>query len=291
MENDNVGKKEDEKVVDLITTNANQLAVNNSTTSSPALATDFQFIELLANQLDNLSKVAKIFIKGGLCPIKNEADFIVAVTNGMQLGLPMTTAINQIFVVNNKPAISTHLMRALLLKAGITFTKVSDYEPMYVYYEAVKGANGELEAKKIEAPNLNKPGEKILIPIERGISTVKDVDNTKYVLGRSKVDIITKYVFERMVKQPNGTYKTIKVESSFKHTDAEVAGLLEKDNYSKYPARMFDARAFAIGSREIASDILFGMYSIAELADSNGVNYTMSENFEETIDTNAEIVE
>lgn len=291
MENDNVGTKEDEKVVETVTNNAKQLSVKNSTTSSPALATDFQFIELLANQLDNLSKVASIFIKGGLCPIKNESDFIIAVTNGMQLGLPMTTAINQIFVVNNKPAISTHLMRALLLKAGIAFEKVSDYEGMYAFYEAVKGENGELEAKKIPIPNPNKPGETISAPIERGLTTVKQLDSSKYVLGRTKIDIITKYVFKRMIKQPDGTFNTITVESSFKHSDAQIAGLLDKDNYAKYPTRMFDARAFAIGSREIASDILFGMYSIAELADSNGVNYSMSENFEETIDTTAEIVD
>ena len=51
---------------------------------------------------------------------------------------------------------------------------------------------------------------------------------------------------------------------------------------------MVDTKDF-FGGREIASDVLFGMYSIAEIADASDIPYTMSASFEETID--AEIVE
>lgn len=258
--------------------NKEVVATTNNTTSISPVSTDFQFIEALSGQLDNIQKIGEVFVKGGLCPIKNVADFTVATVTGMQLGLPMVTAVNNIFVVHNKPALATHLMRALVLKAGIVYNKVSDYEPCFRYYEGVK------EGDKIVADKSS--GE----PIERGIATRKEIDTTVFAIGRKEVDRITTYVFERKIQQADGSFKDIKVVSSFSITDALRADLMKKDNYNNYPARMLDARAFAIGAREIASDVLFGMYSIAEMADSNGMKYSMNENFEEVIDTEVEII-
>ena len=271
--------------------NHNSLATTNDNLPSTSSVNDFQFITQLAANLENMTAVAKVFIKGGLCPIKNENDFVVAVTTGMQLGLPLTTAINNIFVVNNKPAIATHLMRALVLKAGITYNKVYDYEPMFAYYEAEVLLNGEKVAKKIDIPDPNDSTKTIKSPIQRGIATMDQIEeDSMFFIGRKEVDRITKYVFERQLAQPDGTFKNMQVVSSFTMSDAFKAGLSTKDTYKNYPARMLDARAFTIGGREIASDVLFGMYSIAEIADSSDIPYTMSANFEETIDTTAEVV-
>lgn len=283
MENDIKEKKEAGEGVN------GGLAITQN--SAPALNSqqDFQFIEQLAKQLDNITSVAKVFIKGGLCPIKNEADFVVAAVTGMQLGLPLTTAINNIFVVNNKPAIATHLMRALVLKAGVTFEKVYDYEPMYAYYEAEIDKDGNKVAKKVPTPDPANPGKMVDMPIYRGKGTADKVEDTDFFIGRKEIDRITTYKFERQIRQPDGSYKDMKVISSFTMSDAIKAGLTTKDTYRNYPSRMLDARAFTIGGREIASDVLFGMYSIAEIADASDIPYTMSASFEETID--AEIVE
>lgn len=63
----------------------------------------------------------------------------------------------------------------------------------------------------------------------------------------------------------------IKVVSKFTMVDANIAQLDTGVNWTKYPQRMCDARAFSIGAREIASDVLFGMMSLSELADANNV--------------------
>ena len=155
MENDNAVKVQEKadgsSNVVATTTNENSTALVSSDK-------DFQYFELLAAQLGNLKSIASVFVKGGLCPIKKEEDFIVATVTGQQLGLPMMTAVNNIFVVNNKPSLATHLLRALLLKAGIVFNKEYDFEPMYAYYEG-EVVNGVIEAKKLEG-----------IPIQRGIA-------------------------------------------------------------------------------------------------------------------------
>lgn len=259
----------------------NSIAVKNTESSSLSVpSNDFQYIEQLAAQLDNMKAIASVFVKGGLCPLKKEEDFIVATTMGNQLGLPMMTAVNNIFMVSGKPALATHLLRALLLKAGIVFNKVADNEPMFAYYEAEE-VNGKMEAIKIDG-----------VPIQRGIAITSEIDTTKFKAGRNPVDYITKYVFERKIRQADGSFKDIKVVSEFKRSDAARAGLLSRDTYTNYPGRMFDARAFAIGAREIGADVLFGMYTISELADAKNIKYSMSENFEETIqDVDVEVLE
>lgn len=273
-------QKDEELKREVAKVNDNNAIINNSDTSLTS-STDFSYIEALANHLDSLQKVAGVFIKGGLCPIKNESDFIVATVSGQQLGLPMITAINNIIVISNKPSITTHLMRALLLKAGVVFRKVYDFAAQYQLYEA-ETVEGNKVAKKIGNPPT---------PIPRGILTLGDKEPDDLVAGRKEIDRITQYEFTRQLKQPDGTYREVTVISSFKMSDANKAELLDKDNYSKYPARMLDARAFAIGAREIASDILFGMYTVSELADSNNINYTMDANYQETIDSEIEIVD
>lgn len=251
-----------------------------SKTPSPSLSnfSDFSYIEALAQQLENLTKVASVFVKGGLCPIKKEEDFIIAVSMGQQLGLPLSTSINNIIVISNKPALTTHLMRALVLKHGIIAEKVADFEPMFAYYEAEE-VEGKLVAKKIEG-----------LPIQRGVDILKNIDDTKYIIGRKEVDRITRYKFTRAMLQADGKFKDLVVQSSFKWSDAVRAELATKDTYTKYPERMLDARAFAIGAREIANDILFGMYTISELADTKNMNYTMDSNMEETIETTIEVI-
>jgi hypothetical protein len=53
---------------------------------------------------------------------------------------------------------------------------------------------------------------------------------------------------------------------------------------------MCDARAFTAGAREIASDIIFGMYSINELADTYDIPYTITDTLEESIVHDAVII-
>ena len=110
MEHDKV-EGEGKKAVDSASDKALELKSEQSTALSSL--SDFQYFEQLAAQMENLSKIASVFIKGGLCPIKTEPDFIVATISGQQLGLPMMTAVNNIIVVSNKPALTTHNLDSL----------------------------------------------------------------------------------------------------------------------------------------------------------------------------------
>lgn len=267
-------------------------STNNSDTTLMSATNDFQYIEGLSAQMGNLEKIGTMFVKGALCAAKTVPDFIVATITGQQLNLPMMTSVNNIINISNKPSLATHLMRALILRAGILYDKVDDYEPMYVYYEGESDpANpGKLRAVKIPVKNPAE-GQPSTVAVPLGTTTRGDLDESKYVIGRQAVDRVTTYIFTRMLKQADGSYKTMKVISRFSMSDATKAELQDKDNYKKYPARMLDARAFAIGAREIGADVLFGMYSIAEMADANNVNYTMSDTFNEGIqDIEAEVV-
>lgn len=260
----------------------------NPTSTPTVTSQDFSSVEYAVAQLENINRLAEVFVKGALCPLKNVSDITIAIITGNQLGLPFMTSINSIYPINGKPAMSTHLIRALLLQKGITIKKDFDFEPMFAFYEG-EIVEGKLVAKKIKTKN--NAGQEIEIPVQRGIAPISLIDTTKYVVGNKEVDRITQFTFERRLRQEDGTYKDMTVVSRFTMQDATRAGLTDKDNWIKYPPRMLDARASMVGSREIASDILFGMQSISELADANNIKYTMNENLEETIDTEVEIVQ
>ena len=254
-----------------------------SNSTPPSLSNDFSEVSQAVAHLAEIKQLAEVFIKGGLCPIKNESDFTIAVITGKQLKLPFTTSINNIFPVNGKPGMSAHLMRALLLTNGIVFNKDNDFEEIFTYYEAVKDAEGNLTVKKI------KTGDKEL-PIPRGTDFLSNIDQSKYVVGNKAVNKGTQYTFTRQLRQLDGSYKDIKVVSSFTMVDAQTAQLADGTNWSKYPQRMCDARAFTIGAREIASDILFGMMSLSELGDTYNVPYTITDDLQEEIIQEAVIV-
>lgn len=291
QENENLKQETDDKGV-----SDNIKEVKDETSSLPQLNTfappsvsnsnDFSDIALAVKHLQEIQMLAQVFIKGGLCPIKNESDFTIAVITGKQLNLPFTTAITNIFPINGKPGMSAHLMRGLLLQNGITFNKDNDFEEIFAYYEGVKDAEGNIVAKKIKKAGTNEE-----VPIQRGLDFLSNIDQTKYAVGNKAKNRGTQYTFIRKVKQIDGTYSDVKVVSKFTMVDANIAQLDTGVNWTKYPQRMCDARAFSIGAREIASDVLFGMMSLSELADANNVPYTITESLEEEIIQDAVVVE
>lgn len=262
-----------------------EVALKAESNNAPSVPLEnFSTVSGAVAHLEEIKTLAKTFIGGALCPIKNESDFVIAVISGNQLKLPFMTSINNIFAINGKPAMSTHLIRALLIKGGVTFQKIYDNEPMFDFFEGIKDSEGNLVAKKVKG--INAQGQPIEVPIKRGTATLDQIDTTKYVVGNKEANRITLYEFERMIKRPDGTFKTMKGTGKFTMVDAYTAGLVadsDKSSWNKYPARMLDARASTIGAREIAPDIIFGMHSISELADAAGVKYEMGDDFQEKI--------
>lgn len=235
---------------------------NNASSFNNELPANINYGSPAIQELESLSNLAKYIITSKLCPLKTEGDVIVAILTGKELNLPPMVSISNIYPINGKATMGIHLIRAILLKNGIAFKKDLDYEPLYAY--AVKDGNGTPKVIGI-GTKANKP------------------ENA--TISNNPVDYITKYTFSRLIKRVDGSYIEQVASSSFKMSDAKAADLLDKTNWKNYPALMLDARAFSPGAREIASDLIFGLYSINELADSNNINYTMTPNAEEYIVT------
>jgi hypothetical protein len=211
-----------------------------------------------------LQKYAEYAVTSGLCPLKKNSDVVQAILTGRELGLSPIVSINNIFPIAGKPAISTHIIKGLLITNDILFEKSIDYKPVYGYLKEVKNDKGEVKQ----------------VPAGSGFLEDKP---SEFKQTPSPIDYITEYTFSRIKKRIDGSFKEIISSSRFSMKDAQIAELLDKDVWKKYPKRMLEARAFIIGAREIASDIIFGMYSVNELADSNNVEYNISANLEESV--------
>ncbi len=239
---------------------------NNTTSLTPNSQSQFSVVQDTANALDAMKAIAQQVLKSNLCPLKTEGDVILAIITGQQYGFSIPTSIASIYPINNRPTLSVHLQRGLLIKAGIVFEKIYNFEPIYQYVGAEVDANG------------NKK------PVLMGTGTRAEQPE-KTVLGQPTGDYVTKYKFFRDVKRPSGGFRELVVESEYRISEAQAAGLFDKagDTWAKYPKRMLDARAFTIGAKEIGADILQGVYSISELAEVFNFRYTVSDQLEEKL--------
>jgi hypothetical protein len=211
-------------------------------------------------KLEKMRVFAQEVIKSGVSSFKKEADVIVVLVRGAELGLPYGVAVNNIFPINGKTGMSVHLHKALLQNAGVYFELVEDFVPVYNY------------GKQVE-----KKGFVVF-----GTTTATKVEG--FQVSPAVVDRQTTYYFEREIKMGiSGKIRTKSFNMSFRYSEAVQAGLTEKDVWEKYTRSLMKARAFSNGSTEIASDVIQGMYSINELAMEFNKDFTIDENLQETI--------
>jgi hypothetical protein len=209
--------------------------------------------------LEKMRIFAKEVIKSGVSSFKKEADVIVVLIRGAELGLPYGVSVNNIFPINGKTGMSVHLHKALLTNAGVYFELIEDFVPVY---------------------NYGKTTDKGFVVF--GTTTATKVEG--FQVQPLIVDRQTTYYFERETRLPlSGKIKTKKVTMSFRYSEAVQAGLTEKDVWVKYTRSLMKARAFTNGSTEIASDVVQGMYSINELAMEFNKDFTIDENLQESI--------
>ncbi len=270
----NLGSKEAEEVIEkeaiTVETEISEQNLYDEPKSTALMAQQeavLNSVEVIT--LEKMRVFAREVIKSGVSSFKKEADVIVVLIRGAELGLPYGVSVNNIFPINGKTGMSVHLHKALLQNAGVYFDLTEDFVPVYNYGKTVEGkgfvAFGTTTATKVEGFQVN--------PII--------------------VDRQTTYYFERETKLPlSGKIKTKKLTMSFRYSEAVQAGLTEKDVWVKYTRSLMKARAFTNGSTEIASDVVQGMYSINELAMEFNKDFTINENLEEsiTIDTSHEEV-
>jgi len=241
------------------------IVINEQITNEPKSIALVEQEEKILNSvevitLEKMRYFAREVVKSGVSSFKREADVILVLIRGKELGLPYGVSVNNIFAINGKTGMSVHLHKALLTNAGVYFELKEDYVPVYAYGKTVEG--------------------KGFVPM--GTTTSTKVEG--YQVSPQVIDMQTTYYFEREVMMPlSKKIRTKSLTISYRYSEAKQAGLTDKDVWEKYTRSLMKARTFTLGSTEIASDITQGMYGINELAMEFGKDFTINDDLEERI--------
>lgn len=235
-----------------------QLVVTEPKTSEELAALDYVEFDTPAKML----ALGNVLCKSQLVPLKKPSDVVAALLTGKELGLPFIVSVSQIYPINNRATLGIHIQKALLLKNGIIFEKIEDAIPIYQF------AKTDEEGKTVFKGVQTKEGLK-QVPIIVSTGTLEEQPKNT---SKREIDRKTTYRFEREIKTPSGKYKEMVVKSSFTLGEAREAELTDKDVWIKYWRRMLDARAFSIGAKEIADDILLGIPPPNEVSDNFYIN-------------------
>ena len=228
---------------------------------------------------------------------KTIEDGLSVLMRAQDLRLPFSTCLEHIHVINDKTGVDIHIVKALLLRAGVTWECTKDYAPQYQYTDGnsvyletqipsycvkcrtakeaadrtndetvgiypvkwYKDLNGnvynefEINSKcvialnQVHANNLLKEGK---FPVIR--------------IANQPVDFVTEYKFTRYIPV-NGKEREVTAVSHFSFNEANTAELFKKETYIKYARILIGHRAFTLGARDIAADVLMGVMEAGEL--------------------------
>ena len=232
--------------------------------------------------------------KGG---IKNVNEGLAILMRAQDLQLPFSSCIEHIHVIQGKTGIDVHIIRSLLSRAGVTWECIKDYTPQYQYTdgntiyietqlpdycvkcrtakEAEEKTDGETvgvypvkwyQDLKGNVYNEFQISDKCVPAINKQ-QAVKLASEGKFPVIRIPavpVDFVTEYKFTRR-KNICGEKVIVTAIGHFSYSEAQKAELLNKDNYVKYCRIMIANRAFTLGAREIADDVIFGVMETSEL--------------------------
>lgn len=236
--------------------------------------------------------------KGG---IKSVNDGLAILMRAKDLNMPFSTAVEHIHVINGKTGVDIHIIKALLLRAGITWRCINNYSPLYEYTDGINVyIDGKLPDFVKRCKSVKEANEKRIADEKNGItnetvymypvSWYSDFSGNIYksynltnkfevAVNRQHADSIIKsgkIPIYRIANQPvdyitkyeftriiNGN--TITAIGEFTYSEAQTAKLFEKDTYAKYPKILISHRAFTYGARDIASDVIMGCMETTEL--------------------------
>lgn len=276
------------------TSTQNALAINPGSLSRINLFDDKQLVAA-----ENFITKIMRSEKGG---IKSVNDGLAILMRAQDLGLPFSTSIEHIHVINGKTGVDIHIIKALLLRAGVTWECIDNYTPLYEYTDGINVyVDGEFpdyvvrcKSKKEAEEKSSKDSDNVYVyPVifykdfKGNVYRQYQLDN-KYKLAANAqqvaaiakeglipivrianmaVNYVTTYRFRRILNN-------IQMESigTFSFKDAQQADMFEKDTYKKYPKIMIAHRAFTLGARDIASDVLFGVMETKELKVTMGAD-------------------
>lgn len=246
----------------------------NKISKSVASSFDLSYSSSLESTVKDLvafNQLAPYYVDSSLCKHRSINDFVVAAIAGKELKLSLTQSINNIVSIQGNATLPVNLIKALLIRENIIFELVEDYVPLYNHYRIDKDNNFVKTQKG---------------PILAGIGSIKEEFIKSKADSTTVVDFRSTYLFTRL-RKIGKLEKLVEVKGSFTWLDAVQMGLSTKDNYIKQPKTMIKARAFSNGAREIAPDIMLGMYSDVEMSDSTNTDYT----YDDSIDAEAVVIE
>ena len=232
--------------------------------------------------------------KGG---IKNVNEGLAIMMRAQDLGLPFSSCIEHIHVIQGKTGVDVHIIRSLLSRAGVTWECTKDYAPQYQYTdgntiynetqlpeycvkcrtakEAEEKTNNDTigvypvkwyQDLKGNIYNEFQVNEKCAIAINK-TQAMKLANEGKFPIIRVPavpIDFVTEYKFTRR-KLVCGEKVIVNATGHFSYSEAQTADLFTKDTYKKYARIMIANRAFTLGAREIADDVIFGVMETSEL--------------------------
>lgn len=281
-------QKKDDKVVALVDNNNSNAIV------------DINKVNLLNPQeRSQLELYLKSIIGTDKAGFKTIAEGIAIYNRAQDLNLPFTGCIEHIHVINGKTGIDIHLIKAMLSRAAITWDCTKDYIAQYEYTDGsnvyiennlpdyCKKCKSQKEANECtdddivgvypvrfytdikgniyRAYQLNANFKQVSGVIEANAFLAQGGKQIPvYRIPSQPVDYVTEYEFTRY-KVIHGEKVIQKAKGHFSYSEALAAEFFKKDTYVKYGRVMIGHRAFTLGARDIASDILFGCMETSEL--------------------------
>ena len=284
----------------------------NDSSSSRTLATrhcdsstNLKVLDLLdEKQLASAEFFLKKYMASEKGGIKSVADGLAILTRAQDLRLPFSTCVEHIHVINGKTGVDIHIIKALLLRAGVVWECTKDYTPQYQYTdgnniynetqlplycvkcrtakEAEEKTNDEtigvypvkwytdLKGNSYNEFQINDKCVKCINRVQ-AVSIAKEGKFPVIRIAAQPIDYVTEYRFKRYI-MINGKEHEMTTTSHFSFTDAQTANLFEKDTYKKYPRVLISHRAFTLGARDIASDAIMGCQETTELKIINGMD-------------------
>ena len=251
----------------------------------------------------------KRYIQSDKSGVKSIQDGIAILARAQDLNLPFSTCVEHIHVINGKTGVDVHIVKSLLLRAGITWECTKDYVPQYQYTDGntiyletqipqycvkCRTAKEAQEATKDDIVGIYPVqwfadlNNRVYNEFEISDKCVKAINRAhaqklaaegKFPVIRipaQPIDYVTEYKFTRYFYH-NGKERVMQSIGHFSYSEAQAAELLTKDTYKKYPRILVGHRAFAYGARDIGDDVLMGCMESGELKIVEGVELEPSD--------------
>lgn len=221
-------------------------------TSTELAATSFENFK----SMNDILAFGEIICQSKLSPLKTPGDVAAALLMGKELGLSPMISINNIYPIEGKASSGIHIIAAQLLKIGISYEVISEYEP--VFEIAIKGDPNPVDGKPTFVRVKRSPYSE---PLKEG-----------EFRGKTITDYVTIIKFKRKLKQPDGTYIPMEIISKFYYSEIPES-LLKKTNWQNYLTVMMYTRCFTNGAKKIGDDVLLGLSELSEMADATNTPY------------------